>query len=175
MRRWQGWLLGLGVFVMALGLMVEAQSPPLSGSDKSGDIRQEWVAIGGGQQVLRVQVRQKTVPFAVASWADLKRAPLQPRSGAMPYPKPPGWENWRRQHPSSSQQSGGSRLLFSPPAQQPTLQETFQGIIQRRDIIPPDTIGAAGPNHLVEFTNDSVGVFFQDRGKVAGDGIRAVL
>ncbi|MFA0761645.1 MAG: hypothetical protein HZLCBSQH_001755 [Candidatus Fervidibacterota bacterium] len=93
MRRWQGWLLGLGVFVMALGLMVEAQSPPLSGSDKSGDIRQEWVAIGGGQQVLRVQVRQKTVPFAVASWADLKRAPLQPRSGAMPYPKPPGWEN----------------------------------------------------------------------------------
>lgn len=159
MRRWQGWLLGLGVFVMALGLMVEAQSPPLSGSDKSGDIRQEWVAIGGGQQVLRVQVRQKTVPFAVASWADLKRAPLQPRSGAMPYPKPPGWENWRRQHPSSSQQSGGSRLLFSPPAQQPTLQETFQGIIQRRDIIPPDTIGAAGPNHLVEFTNDSVGVF----------------
>ncbi|MFA0733247.1 MAG: hypothetical protein BKPUNTRY_002817, partial [Candidatus Fervidibacter sp.] len=34
MRRWQGWLLGLGVFVMALGLMVEAQSPPLSGSDK---------------------------------------------------------------------------------------------------------------------------------------------
>jgi len=50
-------------------------------------------------------------------------------------------------------------LLLLPPAQQPTLQQTFQGVIQQRGIIPPDTIGAAGPNHLVEFTNDVVGIF----------------
>jgi hypothetical protein len=39
------------------------------------------------------------------------------------------------------------------------LQQTFQGVIQQRGFIPPDTIGAAGPNHLVEFTNDVVGIF----------------
>jgi hypothetical protein len=159
MRRWQGWLIGLAVLVMALGLMVGAQSPPPSGNGTGETIRQEWVAIGGGQQVLRVQVRQKTVPFAVASWADLERAPRLPRSGVAPRPIPPGWENWRRQSPSPSRQSGESRLRLLPPAQQPTLQQTFQGVIQQRDIIPPDTIGAAGPNHLVEFTNDVVGIF----------------
>ncbi len=41
----------------------------------------------------------------------------------------------------------------------PLLDDDFPGIGDDRSVIPPDTMGAAGPFHLVSFLNSEVGVF----------------
>ena len=55
-------------------------------------------------------------------------------------------------------------FLASPPAPlAPALDSSFAGLGNpphtEGDVIPPDTMGAAGPNHLVSILNSDFGVF----------------
>ncbi|MBP2682946.1 MAG: hypothetical protein H6Q79_985 [Deltaproteobacteria bacterium] len=51
----------------------------------------------------------------------------------------------------------------SPSSLAPALAGTFQGLVNpphdRRDVIPPNAMGAAGPDHLVSLVNTEFGVF----------------
>jgi hypothetical protein len=51
----------------------------------------------------------------------------------------------------------------SPSSMAPVLAGSFQGLINpphgQRDVIPPNAIGTAGPNHLVSLLNTEFGVF----------------
>jgi hypothetical protein len=53
-------------------------------------------------------------------------------------------------------------VLTSPLA--PVLGSNFIGITQVSLIVPPDTMGAAGPSHLMEMTNDKLGFFNKSTG-----------
>ncbi len=48
----------------------------------------------------------------------------------------------------------------------PALTRSFQGVIDNRIFIPPDTMGAVGPNHVVEFLNTGFTVFTRNGGSV---------
>ena len=53
-------------------------------------------------------------------------------------------------------------LASSPAPLAPVLDNSFAGLgnpTTGRDVIPPDTMGAAGPNHLVSLLNSDFGVF----------------
>lgn len=51
----------------------------------------------------------------------------------------------------------GSTAGIAPRA--PALLDDFVGLVDDDTVIPPDTMGAAGPNHLVSFLNSEVGFF----------------
>ncbi len=46
----------------------------------------------------------------------------------------------------------------------PALSNSFKGLSDDDTFIPPDTMGAAGPLHLVEITNEGIGVFDKSTG-----------
>ncbi|MCZ7382754.1 MAG: PGF-pre-PGF domain-containing protein [Candidatus Methanoperedens sp.] len=46
----------------------------------------------------------------------------------------------------------------------PVLGSSFIGLTQTGSLIPPDTMGAAGPSHLMEILNDRVGFFNKSTG-----------
>ena len=58
---------------------------------------------------------------------------------------------------NSEVEHDGTGTVAAPP-----LNTSFQGILDKNTSIPPDTMGAVGPNHIMEMTNAAVRVF--DRG-----------
>ncbi|HEY6072316.1 MAG TPA: hypothetical protein VIV15_02735, partial [Anaerolineales bacterium] len=58
--------------------------------------------------------------------------------------------------------------LFAPASMAPALDFNFAGLSNPTtfDVVPPDTMGAAGPNHLVSFLNTQV-AFFNKSGSLA--------
>jgi hypothetical protein len=58
---------------------------------------------------------------------------------------------------------------YAPSA--PSLLSSFAGLLDDGTVIPPDTMGAAGPNHLVSFLNSEVG-FFEKNGPSPPAGTR---
>ena len=57
----------------------------------------------------------------------------------------------------------------SPAPSAPVLDNSFAGLgnpTSERDLIPPDTMGAVGPNHLVSLLNSDFGVFDKTTGAV---------
>jgi len=54
--------------------------------------------------------------------------------------------------------------LAAPAPRAPSLLSTFAGLLDDGTVIPPDTMGAAGPSHLVSFLNSEVGIFLKSTG-----------
>ncbi|MBI5343706.1 MAG: hypothetical protein HZB63_10435, partial [Deltaproteobacteria bacterium] len=121
----------------------------------------------GGQSTVGVKVTRQ-VPFAVESLRDVQaNAPSrqQPasRDRAVPFK--------RIQRPGDAPVFAPSlyltlspavSALFAPASMAPALDNNFTGLgnpAAGSDIIPPDTNGAAGPNHLVSIINSEFGVF----------------
>jgi len=48
-----------------------------------------------------------------------------------------------------------------------TLQENFQALSDNNTAIPPDTMGAAGPNHVMTMLNTEVGIQLRDGGQLS--------
>ncbi len=68
--------------------------------------------------------------------------------------------------------AGPVRLSAASPAPRaPSLLSSFAGLLDDGRVIPPDTMGAAGPNHLVSFLNSEVG-FFEKTGPLPPAGTR---
>ena len=53
----------------------------------------------------------------------------------------------------------------------PALLDDFVGLVDDDTVIPPDTMGAAGPNHLVSFLNSEVGFFSKTTGVRLNPGV----
>ena len=63
----------------------------------------------------------------------------------------------------------GSTAGLTPRA--PALLDDFVGLVDDDTVIPPDTMGAAGPNHLVSFLNSEVGFFSKTTGVRLNPGV----
>jgi len=64
-----------------------------------------------------------------------------------------------------------SLAVAAPAPRAPSLLSSFAGLLDDGTVIPPDTMGAAGPNHLVSFLNSEVG-FFDKTGPTPPAGTR---
>jgi len=60
--------------------------------------------------------------------------------------------------------SGVARSASGPAPLAPAVLSSFVGLVDDGTVIPPDTMGAAGPNHLVSFLNSEVGFFTKAAG-----------
>ncbi len=60
--------------------------------------------------------------------------------------------------------------VASPSPLAPAVLSSFVGLVDDLRVIPPDTMGAAGPNHLVSFLNSQVG-FFTKTGTLLNPGV----
>ncbi len=169
--RYVTWLL-IGVLFLSLSVMAQQVRKDRRPRDRSGrkgvpsNLQQKWVSVGPGLKALRTQWTNQPVPFAVASWADMKKYPLLPRSSPIPKMRPPLTGGGQSHSGIRSQKQASSRRFAPTNFRLPTVGRNFQGIVQRRGIVPPDTMGAAGPTYLVEFTNDDVGIFTKSGTKV---------
>ena len=63
----------------------------------------------------------------------------------------------------------GSTASLAPRA--PALLDDFKGLVADGTVVPPDTMGAAGPNHLVSFLNSEVGFFSKTTGARLNPGV----
>jgi len=111
----------------------------------------------------------KTVPFARESLDEiLALAPM--RTGAAPRDRAIPLHRIQRGSgttvpaglPLTGQDLAAPFLPSSPAPSAPALDNNFSGLgnpTTGRDVIPPDTMGAAGPNHLVSILNSDFGVF----------------
>ena len=71
--------------------------------------------------------------------------------------------------PSEGHALAAFSLASSPAPSAPVLDSSFAGLgnpPQGQDVIPPDTMGAVGPNHLVSLLNSDFGVFDKTTGAV---------
>ena len=60
-----------------------------------------------------------------------------------------------------------SRLIYKyPQPKVPALSNNFSGLGDAGTVIPPDTMGAVGPSHLMEILNDRVGFFNKSTGQL---------
>lgn len=66
--------------------------------------------------------------------------------------------------------SPAAPLPFAPASLAPALSLSFAGLSNPTagDVIPPDTMGAVGPNHLVSLLNSQFGVFDKTTGLIPG-------
>jgi hypothetical protein len=67
--------------------------------------------------------------------------------------------------------AGPMPLAASSPPLAPVLSASFVGLVDDGTRIPPDTMGAAGPNHLVSFLNTEVGFFSKTTGGRLNPGV----
>lgn len=88
-----------------------------------------------------------------APQAKPREAPFHRRGRKLPSPAPAPFPS----DPALSLPIRIPETLPHPLA--PLLDDDFPGIGDDRTVIPPDTMGAAGPSHLVSFLNSEVGVF----------------
>ncbi|MDA8178519.1 MAG: fibronectin type III domain-containing protein [Deltaproteobacteria bacterium] len=67
--------------------------------------------------------------------------------------------------------AGPMPLAAASPPRAPALSASFVGLVDDGTRIPPDTMGAAGPNHLVSFLNTEVGFFSKTTGGRLNPGV----
>ncbi len=109
----------------------------------------------------------QAVPFAKESIKEIidcesnKSTPVQMQR-VIPFHKAPQPEKLKQGRTPLKSLSAVQNELFSSLA--PVLGSSFIGITQTGSSIPPDTMGAAGPSHLMEITNDKVGFFNKSTG-----------
>jgi len=109
------------------------------------------------------------VPFARESIDEIRAlAPLRTRAimrdRVLPLhriPRPSGAAG-EAGSPSAATALADTLVASSPVPSAPALDSSFAGLGNPpagQDVIPPDTMGAAGPNHLVSLLNSEFGVF----------------
>jgi hypothetical protein len=112
----------------------------------------------------------KSVPFARESFDEIRaRAPF--RAQAVPGDRAIPLRRIQRRSGSTGQEvlpsatpvPAAPSVSSSPAPSAPALDSSFAGLgnppHSEGDVIPPDTIGAAGPSHLVSLLNSDFGVF----------------
>ena len=118
----------------------------------------------------------KSVPFAHESIDEIRallpsRARTVPGDRAIPFRRiPRRTGSGLEEGPSSAGPSPAAPAVPSSPAPSaPALDSSFAGLgnpPHGEDVTPPDTMGAAGPNHLVSLLNSDFGVFSKTTGAV---------
>ena len=119
----------------------------------------------------------KRVPFVRESIDEIRAlAPLRPRAvpgdRAIPFHRIPRRSGATGQAglPLAGPSLAAPFLASSPSPSAPALDSSFAGLGNpphaQGDVIPPDTMGAVGPNHLVSLLNSDFGVFDKTTGAV---------
>lgn len=96
------------------------------------------------------------VPFSTESIAQVKANESKlpaPEQRVIPFHKTPQPKVLKQGRASLKRLSAVQNQLFSSLA--PVIGSSFIGITQAGIYFPPDTMGAAGPSHLMEITNDN--------------------
>src|SRR5512141_280918 len=116
------------------------------------------------------------VPFGRESIDEIReRAPMRtqavPGDRAIPFHRIPRGSGATGQagSPLTEQDLAAPFSTSSPAPLAPSLDSSFAGLgnpPHGQDVIPPDTMGAAGPNHLVSLLNSDFGVFNKTTGAV---------
>ena len=117
----------------------------------------------------------KSVPFVRESIAEIRAlAPLRTREApgdrAIPFRRIP-WPSGATGNAAAPSAGAPLAVPFpgsSPSRSAPALDSSFAGLgnppRSQGDVIPPDTMGAVGPNHLVSLLNSDFGVFDKTTG-----------
>ena len=152
---------------------VTSQGTPISGAGDPGFVSQ---GISLTQAVPSAEISAASSSAAArvgnASVAAQGVPPTVPRTiprlrGPRPVPLPSPFEPI----PPNTVDTGGiarSAVGLAPRA--PVLLDDFVGLVDDFTVIPPDTMGAAGPNHLVSFLNSEVGFFLKATGARLNNG-----
>ncbi len=124
----------------------------------------------------------RTLPFVVESLGEVSARGLQGDPGDRPIrfhrtprPAPPaaGFATRLASGVATSLGFGSSAPVAAPRA--PALDCSFAGLgnptTPGSDVVPPDTMGAAGPNHLVSILNSDFGVFDKATGLSSGSAV----
>ena len=85
-----------------------------------------------------------------------------PRPAALPSlldPIPPAGVDASGSRQFAAERTSLAVAVAAPAPRAPSLLSSFAGLLDDGTVIPPDTMGAAGPNHLVSFLNSEVGFF----------------
>jgi hypothetical protein len=117
----------------------------------------------------------KSVPFVRESIDEIRAlAPLRTRAipgdRVIPFHRIPGRSGTTGQAglPLAAPALAAPFFASSPTPSAPVLDSSFAGLgnppHSEGDLIPPDTMGAAGPNHLVSLLNSDFGVFDKTTG-----------
>jgi hypothetical protein len=110
-----------------------------------------------------------SVPYVRESIDEIRalaplRAQTVPENRAIPFhriPRKPGTTD-QEELPSADPALAPPLTTSSPAPSAPVLDRSFTGLgnpPHGEDVIPPDTMGAAGPDHLVSLLNSDFGVF----------------
>ena len=137
----------------------------------SGDSAGSGPTTSTGSQVT------KSVPFARESIDEIRalapfRSQAVPGNRAIPFHRVPGRSGSTGEAGLPSAEAAlAAPSLASPPAPSaPAPDSSFAGLgnppRSEGDVIPPDTMGAVGPNHLVSILNSDFGVFDKTTGAV---------
>lgn len=120
-----------------------------------------------------VQVTRAT-PFVRNSIRSLRtvspaQAVRKPRNRAIIHPRIPPGSATDTSKSMGPFRSGSVRppIAAAPSPLAPALGSSFQGLVNppfERDVIPPNAIGTAGPDHLVSLTNADFGIFDKSTG-----------
>ena len=113
----------------------------------------------------------QTVLFSKETIADIeKNKPLRPETGRIQRVIPFG------KIPQSAELPESDIHRYKPPELvpnrtvplplAPSLTGSFTGLVDDNTAIPPDTMGAVGPSHLLEILNTDVGIFNKSTGAI---------
>ena len=137
----------------------------------SGDSAGSGPTTSTGSQVT------KSVPFARESIDEIRalapfRSRAVPGNRAIPFHRVPGRSGSTGEAglPSAEPALAAPSLASPPAPSAPAPDSSFAGLGNpphtEGDVIPPDTMGAVGPNHLVSLMNSDFGVFDKTTGAV---------
>ena len=121
----------------------------------------QGTSVTGDTLTMEVPYSQESFDQSKANEAILAGPPASPRVVPFHHGPPP------------IERPGGAALPALPPSAQeplapaplaPALSNGFQGLIDTNTFIPPDTMGAAGPSHLMSTLNTGVGIFNKTTG-----------
>jgi hypothetical protein len=73
--------------------------------------------------------------------------------------------------PTAADTGGSAGSTAGPAPRAPSLLDEFEGLVDDGTVVPPDTMGAAGPNQLVSFLNSEVGFFSKTTGVRLNPGV----
>jgi hypothetical protein len=126
-------------------------------------------SVGSGPTTSTGTQVTKTVPFVRESIDEIRAlAPFRegtvPENRVIPFRRLPRGDGATGQAdvPVAAPVLANPSLASSPAPLAPILDSSFAGLgnpPHGQDVIPPDTMGAAGPNHLVSLLNSDFGVF----------------
>ena len=151
---------------------VTSQGTPISGTGDPGFVSQ---GISVTQAVPSAEISAASSSAAAAQVGNTTAAapgapPTVPRAiprlrGPRPVPLPSPFEPIP---PAVIDASGIPQFAAAPTTNAPPILNGngigFIGLVDDLNVIPPDTMGAAGPSHLVSFLNSEVGFFSKATG-----------